>query len=239
MPVSETSPVLIIGGTRGTGALIAQLLVSRGTAVRVLARHPTRAAQRLDRSIEIVPGDMTKPATLPACVAGVRAVILTAGYRSGRPARRATIKAIEYDGVLNVIDAALAAHLTGRFLYMTASSVGSRSLAAVFLNLYKGNTLVWRQRVEERMRASGLDYTIIRAGVLLNRPGGQHDMRVTQDALPLSIRHRIARSDVADVFVAALEHPCASRKTFDVVWGAGPPRLPASRLLDALCAAPH
>jgi hypothetical protein len=44
---------------------------------------------------------------------------------------------------------------------------------------------------------------------------------VGQDALPLSPRHRIARAYVAEAFVAALEHPKASRATFEIVWGRG------------------
>jgi uncharacterized protein YbjT (DUF2867 family) len=73
--------------------------------------------------------------------------------------------------------------------------------------------------VEDQIRDSGLDYTIIRAGVLLNRPGGEHEIEITQQLLPLSWRYRIARADVAQVFVAALDHPKASHATFEVVWG--------------------
>ena len=57
---------------------------------------------------------------------------------------------------------------------------------------------------------------------------------VTQRPLPLSIRDRIARADVADVFVAALDHPRAVRATFEVVWGDGPPRDSLPALLDQL-----
>jgi uncharacterized protein YbjT (DUF2867 family) len=63
---------------------------------------------------------------------------------------------------------------------------------------------------------------IIRAGFLLNSPGGRHGIRVTQQALPLSLLHRIARADVADAFVAALDHPRTVRATFEVVWGDSP-----------------
>jgi len=87
--------------------------------------------------------------------------------------------------------------------------------------LYKGNTLSWRRRAEHEIRASGLDYTIIRTGMLLNRPSGQHALVVSQDALPLSRRYRIARADVAEAFVAALDHPRAVRTTFEVIWGRG------------------
>lgn len=232
--MSERKPILVIGGTRGTGLLIAQLLIRQGAPVRVLARDPARAATRLDRVIDIVPGDITRPSTLASAVAGVSAIVLTAGCRSGRPAREARIQATEYDGVRNVIAAALMTDFSGRLLYMTASGVSRRSASTVFLNLYKGNTLVWRRRAEAAIRESGLEYTIVRAGFLLNRPGGRHSLLVTQAALPLSIRYRIARADVAEGFVAALEHPGASRTTFEVVWGKGRARQPWSKLLTGL-----
>jgi hypothetical protein len=117
---------------------------------------------------------------------------------------------------------------------MTSSGVTGRSIAAVMLNLYKGNTLVWRRRAEAEIRSSTVDYTIIRAGVLLNKPGGQRAIVLTQDPLPLSIRYRIARADVAEAFVAALDHPRASHATFDVVWGDGPRCEPWPGLLARL-----
>ena len=107
---------------------------------------------------------------------------------------------------------------------MTASGVGTRSFWARALNLYKGNTLVWRQRAEDVIRASGLPYTIIRAGMLVNRPAGTHAIELTQRQLPLSPRYRIARADVAEAFAAALDHPRATRATFEVIWKRdGPP----------------
>jgi len=69
---------------------------------------------------------------------------------------------------MNTLTAASRAGFTGRFLYMTASGVGSRSFWTVALNLYKGNTLKWRARAETAIRASGLHYTIIRTGMLTN-----------------------------------------------------------------------
>ena len=73
----------------------------------------------------------------------------------------------------------------GRFLYMTSSGVFTRSVMAICLNLYKGNTLSWRRHAEDAIRESGLDYTIIRTGMLVNRPGGRRAIHVTQEALPL------------------------------------------------------
>ena len=97
-------------------------------------------------------------------------------------AREQLIVATEYQGVLNVLAAARQAGFRGRFLYMTAIGVITPSLSAALLNLFKGNTLRWRRRVEDDIRASGVDYTIIRAGVLLNSPGGKRAIEVSQRA---------------------------------------------------------
>jgi uncharacterized protein YbjT (DUF2867 family) len=217
--MSQQQPILVIGGTRGTGLLIARLLHQRGVPVRVLARDRTRAITVLDGAVDVVSGDVTKPDTLVPAMDGARHIIFTAGCRSGYPVREAQIKATEYEGILNTLAATEHRGFTGRFLYMTSSGLTIPSLSTVCLNLWKGNTLTWRRRVEHEIRASGLAYTIIRTGILLNRPGGQHRIEVTQAPLPLSLRYRIARADVAQVFVAALEHPKAARATFEVVWG--------------------
>jgi uncharacterized protein YbjT (DUF2867 family) len=216
--MSDNPPVLIVGGTRGTGLLIARLLERQRVAVRVLARDPVRARIVLGSDVEVWPGDITNQDTLPPAVDGVRHIVFTAGCRSGHPSSEARIKATEYDGVLRTLAEARTSGFSGRFLYMTSSGVATRSFLAACLNLYKGNTLVWRRRTEAAIRESGVDYTIIRAGMLLNRPAGRHRIRLTQEALPLSIRHRIARADVADVFVASLSEPRASRATFEVAW---------------------
>jgi uncharacterized protein YbjT (DUF2867 family) len=215
------SPILVAGGTRGTGLLVVELLESRGFRVRVLARDPIRAKADLSAAVEIVAGDITKADTLPAAVKGVSHIIFTAGIRSGRYAREEIVKATDYQGVLNTVDAARATGFSGRFVYMNSLGITTSSIPAILLNALKKNTLVWRRRAEEGIRASGVDYAIVRVGFLLNSQAGQHAVRVTQDSLPLAIRNRIARADVSEALVEAVHHPAASRATFDVVWGKG------------------
>jgi uncharacterized protein YbjT (DUF2867 family) len=235
------APILIIGGTRGTGLLIAQRLRAQGDSVRVLARDPIRAAAQLGSAIEVVTGDITCEDTLSSAIAGAGHIVFTAGVRSGHPSREARVKAVEFQGVAHTLMAARRKGFRGRFLYMTASGVTTQSLATVLLNLYKGNTLLWRRHAEDAIRASGFDYTIIRVGVLLNARGGIHAIDVTQKVLPLSLRYRIARADVAEVFIAAIPHPRASRATFEVVWGKGrrrddwPVLLNSLKADDAVC----
>ncbi len=225
--------VLVIGGTRGTGLLIVESLAQDGYRVRALARHPGEAAPRLGSAAEVVPGDVTRPDTLPAAVKDVAHLIFTAGVAVG-PARERLIVATEYEGVRNTLASARRAGFRGRFLYMTSIGVTRRSLSATLLNLVKGNTLRWRRRAEEDIRASGVDYTIIRAGFLLNSPGGRRAIEVSQETHPLSPRYRIARADVAESFVQALKHPSTSRTTFEVVWGRGARRETWDMLLRRL-----
>jgi uncharacterized protein YbjT (DUF2867 family) len=217
--MSADDPVLLIGGTRGTGLLIAHLLVKQGVPVRVLARDPLAAARRLGPRPEILLGDVTQPDTLRPAVAAARHIIFTAGCRSGRPVRESRVRRVEYEGVVNTLDAARRAGFAGRFLYMTASGVGQRSFWTMALNIYKGNTLAWRGRAESAIRASGLGYTIVRTGMLTNAAAGQRDIVVTQRPLPLSPRHRISRADVAEVFVAAMANPNTTGVTFEIAWG--------------------
>ena len=133
-----------------------------------------------------------------------------------------------------VLSAARREGMKGRFLYMNALGITTPSLAATLLNWWKRNTLVWRCRVEEEIRASGLDYTIIRAGFLVRGAAGRRAVVVSRTALPLSPRYRISREDVAEAFVEALAHPRASRATFDIVWGKGVRREDWRLLMDRL-----
>ena len=167
----ETDRVLVVGGTRGTGLLIAHLLLQSGYRVRALARNPSQAARRLGSAVDVVLGDVTKSDTLSTPVKDVTHLVFTAGVAVG-PAREKLIVATEYQGVLNMLAAARQAGFKGRFLYMTSIGVTRPSLSAAILNLVKGNTLRWRKRAEDEIRASGVDYTIIRAGFLVNTPVG-------------------------------------------------------------------
>ncbi|HWN35866.1 MAG TPA: NAD(P)H-binding protein [Pseudonocardia sp.] len=66
-------PVLVLGGTGTTGRRVAELLRSRGAAVRVASRHP-----RADGTGEQVRFDWSAPDTHAAALAGVRRLYLVA-----------------------------------------------------------------------------------------------------------------------------------------------------------------
>jgi uncharacterized protein YbjT (DUF2867 family) len=221
--VEKAQCILVIGGTRGTGFQIAGLLRKEGYPVRVLARDPSAARPRFDASVEIVEGDITKADTLPAAMREVDAIVFTAGV-TGRLAGEQEVIATIRDGLRNTLAAARAVDFQGRFLYMTTVGVTQASPAAAFLDLTKRNTLKWRRQAEEELRRSGLDYTIIRAGILTNDPAGRRGIEISQRQYPLSFPLRVSRADVAEVFVRALQHPETCRRTFNVVGTSRPDR---------------
>jgi uncharacterized protein YbjT (DUF2867 family) len=209
--------VLVVGATRGTGAEIVTRLLRDGFSVRALARDPRKARGVLSDNAEIVEGDVTRPETLRPAMPGIRHVIFTAGVTK-RPASERSIIAVEYEGVKNTLAAARDAGVAGRFLYMTALGVTRHSIESIFLNLIKGRTLVWRRRAEDEIRRSGLDYTIIRCGVLRNAPAGRHAIEISQRDSAMALWRRIGRADAAEVFAQALRYSETRNTTFDAIW---------------------
>ncbi|HEY9658318.1 MAG TPA: SDR family oxidoreductase, partial [Allocoleopsis sp.] len=128
-------------------------------------------------------------------------------------------EAIDYEGQRNQIDAAIAA---GVEQIVLVGSMGGTQLNHPLNQLGQGNILVWKRRAEEYLINSGVDYTIIRAGGLLDQPGGVRELLVSKDDVfltqaPNGIPPSIPRADVAEVAVQALREPGARNKAFDLI----------------------
>lgn len=64
-------PILVTGATGYVGGRLLKALRARGHRVRCMARHPGHLEGRVDSGVEIVRGDVTDPATLPAALEGI------------------------------------------------------------------------------------------------------------------------------------------------------------------------
>lgn len=83
---------------------------------------------------------------------------------------------------------------------------------------YSGNILLWKRKAEKHLIESGLDYTIIHPGGLLDQPGGEREIVFgVNDALLQEKVRSIPRSDVARVCVQALSEPAARNRSFDII----------------------
>ena len=76
--------ILVIGGTRGTGRLCVEKLVTRGDRVRFAARNIEKAQKLFGDRVEHVTVDLAHPdPTLKDCFDGIDHVIFTAAVPAG------------------------------------------------------------------------------------------------------------------------------------------------------------
>ncbi|AFZ43751.1 NAD-dependent epimerase/dehydratase [Halothece sp. PCC 7418] len=133
----------------------------------------------------------------------------------------ATPEIIDYQGQVNQIDLAQEAGVDHIILM---GSMGGTNENHPLNKLGNGNILIWKRTAEEYLIDSGIDYTIVRAGGLINEPGGQRKLLVGKhDTLLNRESPTIPREDVAELIVQALMIPEARNKAFDVVSEAASP----------------
>jgi uncharacterized protein YbjT (DUF2867 family) len=192
--------------------------------VRMLAAdgHEVRGLVRKEEQLPDVEADGGQPVLcdleaeeadggIADAVAGCDAVVFAAGAGPGSGAARK--ETMDYGGAAKLIEAAEARDARR---YVMVSSMGaddpeSRDAA---MRPY----LTAKARADERLEASGLDYTIVRPGRLTDGPGTG---RVA--AAPSLGRYgEIPRQDVARVIAAALVLPQTRRKKFEVLSGETP-----------------
>ena len=142
--------ILVAGGTGTLGRRLVQRLMSRGLPVRVLTRDAARASALAGEHVEVVAGDVRDPASLVQAMTGVDTVVSAvhgfAGTGGVSPA------SVDRDGNANLIEAAAAA----RVAFVLISVVGAAVDSPMELCRMK-------HAAEERLRASGLAWTIVRA----------------------------------------------------------------------------
>ena len=201
-------PILVAGGTGGTGREIVKHLQNDGKSVRVMTRDVAKGRTVLGAYVDLITADATVPATLPVAFDGIELFICTIG--SNAVMGQETPEDIDYGGVKNLVDAAKAAGVRHMVL---VSSLGVTQPDHP-INKY-GRVLEWKYKGEEHLRASGLTYTIVRPGGLTDDDGGQGLQFGQGDR----ISGRIPREDVALVCVKALENPNAYGKTLDIISG--------------------
>jgi len=208
-PVSASpgvGSVLVIGGTRGTGLEIVRLLRARGDDVVALVRPESDASGPEALGARIARGDALNLADLSAALGAgqFRAIVSTLGGRNLDGPRP------EFDGTRNAVDAARVAGVK-RFILITMIGAGdSRDAAPAISRYVLRNVTPEKTKAEDYLKTSGLDYTIIRPGGLLNKEP-QGNAYLTEDTLSMSW---IRRADLAALTVQALDDPRAIGKIY-------------------------
>lgn len=210
------SVVAIAGGHGKIAMLLGGLLAERGDTVRGLIRNPAQAADLRAAGIEPVLCDLEGDGDVAAAVRGADAVVFAAGAGPGSgAARKATM---DLGGAVKLIEAARA---EGVSRYLMVSSMGAADPPAegapAGRDAVFGAYLRAKAGADEALRASGLDYTIVRPGPLTDDPGtGLVQLAERTERGP------VPRADVAAVFVACLDAPGTIGKSFDLIGGDTP-----------------
>ncbi|HBB35091.1 MAG TPA: NAD(P)-dependent oxidoreductase [Cyanobacteria bacterium UBA8803] len=226
--------VLVTGATGRTGSLVVQKLqqLPDRFTVRGFARSCEKVEQLFGTTAGFYFGDIRDRAALTLALEGCQAlVILTSAIPQPQgvpqPGQRPsfifapseTPEAIDYQGQINQIEAAKAAGVNHIVL---VGSMGGTDENHPLNRLGNGNILIWKRKAEQYLINSGINYTIIRAGGLLDQPGGKRELLIGQDDSlltnpPEGISPSIPRADVAELVVQALLEPDARNKAFDAI----------------------
>ena len=208
------SQVAIVGGHGKIARLLHPLLVEAGRQPVALVRSDSQRAtvEGLGAHARLLDVEQADEAAFAQAFAGCDAVVFSAGGGAdGNATRKRTV---DLEGSLKSVAGARAAGIT-RFVQVSAIGVDDP--------LPDDTDEVWRADVEakrdadEALRASGLDWTILRPGRLTDDPG------TGLVALGDDVRRaEIPRADVAAVVAAVLDDDRTIGQQWNLVGGAVP-----------------
>jgi NADH dehydrogenase len=154
------SSVLVTGASGFVGTAVVDALISRNFSATALVNR--RAPHSGGASVRTANGSIFDPASLDAAMTGCQAVIHLVGIIMEKPSAGITFERVHVEGTRNVVDAA---KRNGIKRYIQMSALGSRPDA-------RSNYHKTKFAAEEYVRASGLDWTIIRPS-LIHGPEGE------------------------------------------------------------------
>ena len=195
--------IVVFGATGRIGGKLVSGGIARGHEVTAAARHPERIPPR-HHAPRLVTCDLLDAAQVESAVARQDAAMVAVG------ARFALLPgAVHSEGVANVLRA-MRARAVRRVICITAIGTGAgddADLPPLFTGLFRPLFLgpVWEElrAMEDQVRSSGLEWTLVHAGRLTSGPAlGRY--RVEEGAGMPGAR-KISRADIADFMLKELE----------------------------------
>ncbi len=138
----------VIGGTGNTGRAVVAALQAKGADFRCLVRDPAKAAETLGSDVELVQADTADAATIEAGLAGCDKLFLLTGHSPAMGEQQT-----------NAIAAAKRAGVTHIVKLSGGDAIVQENISA------KIGQAHWQ--VEEALKASGVDWTILRPGLFM------------------------------------------------------------------------
>src|SRR5216683_3294883 len=147
--------ILIVGASGHLGSVVAQRLLAQGKAVRAMTRTPLTLAHLKEQGVEIVSGDLRDRASLASSCEGVEQALAAAHALVGKGDNNP--QTVDDTGNRQLIDAAKAAGVK-YFIFVSVQGASPDSPLEFFRIKY---------RTEEYLRASGLNFTILRPSAFM------------------------------------------------------------------------
>jgi putative NADH-flavin reductase len=205
----------IFGATGGTGLHLVPQALDAGHHVTAVVRDATRLPFR-HANLDVRVADVLDPAAIEPAVKGADAVLSALGPRGRKappvcaPAVHSMLTAMRASGPRRIV-AVSAAPVPdhdpgdGLLLRLTLRPL----LRALLRDVYADHG-----RMEQELRDSGLDWTIIRPPQLLNRPfTGRYRTARNQNVRG---GHRISRGDLAHAMLRLLDDNTSIRTTLGI-----------------------
>jgi uncharacterized protein YbjT (DUF2867 family) len=248
--------VLVAGATGGVGQITVAKLLEKGYTVRVLTRSAEKAQQMFGDRVEIAIGDTRDPSTLGAAMSEVTHIICCTGttaFPSAKwdleidPQANGIQRAIEWGKVYlkadrrvparnspEQVDAVGVAHLVAaaprdlkRFVFVSSCGIDRKDKPPYSL-LNAFGVLDAKQKGEAAILQSGLPYTIVRPGRLIDGPFTSYDLNTLLKATTGgkqgvvigtgdTLNGQTSRIDVAAACVECLNNPTTTGKIFELV----------------------
>lgn len=149
--------ILVVGATGQLGTAIVRRLVAANQPVRAFVRRGSKYQHLQGPGVEIAFGDLRDAASVDAACNGVDVVMATATVilPHGRPY---SFKSVDGDGYQNLIDASKK-HNVKQFVMVSVPVTPQDSKVPAFN---------YRRITEERLKQSGLNYTIFQASLFMD-----------------------------------------------------------------------
>jgi putative NADH-flavin reductase len=188
----------VFGATGGTGRQVVEQALAAGHHVTALVRDPAKLSL-IHPALTVKRGNVLTPEDVFNTVSGADAVIVSLGSTSNNP------DSVVSQGTANVVDAMQKAGVA-RLIVVTSLGVGeSKDQVPFFFKALMATalrkTMQDKEAQEKLVKASGLDWTIVRPGGLTDGPRtGQY--RYGLD--PKLVAGQVSRADVAEFVLKQL-----------------------------------
>jgi putative NADH-flavin reductase len=202
--------ILIVGATRGIGRQLLEQALASGHSVTALVRDPQRLTTQHER-LRVIKGDILDAESVARAMAGQDAVCCTIGVKVPWPP-----VTVFSEGTRNLLQAMKKTGVR-RLICVTGIGAGDSRGHGGFLYDCLVRPVLFRtvyadkDRQESLIKASEVDWTIVRPGFLTNGPLTKN-YRMLTDMTGVTAGW-ISRADVAHFFLTELESKQHLRQT--------------------------